>query len=85
MIRKFALEQALDGLLGVVLLPGRGDGAFAGDGGIRAAGAEGAERWSRPPFVLVAEDKGRLTRRATTLAKLLPDAFDGSALKKTRG
>jgi cytidine deaminase len=34
------------------------------------------------PIALVAEQKGRLTRRDTTLAKLLPDAFDGSALKK---
>jgi cytidine deaminase len=32
--------------------------------------------------VLVAEEGGHLTRRDTTLAKLLPDAFDGSALKK---
>ena len=36
------------------------------------------------PIALVAEQGGRLTRRDTTLAKLLPDAFDGSALKKTR-
>jgi cytidine deaminase len=34
------------------------------------------------PIALVAEQAGRLTRRDTTLAKLLPDAFDGSALKK---
>jgi cytidine deaminase len=34
------------------------------------------------PIALVAEQSGRLTRRDTTLAKLLPDAFDGSALKK---
>jgi len=34
--------------------------------------------------VLVAEDGGRLTQRETTLGKLLPDAFDGSALKKRR-
>jgi cytidine deaminase len=34
------------------------------------------------PIALVAERHGRLTRRDTTLAKLLPDAFDGSALKK---
>ncbi len=33
-------------------------------------------------IALVAEERGRLTRRDTTLAKLLPDAFDGSALKK---
>jgi cytidine deaminase len=36
------------------------------------------------PIVLVAEHAGRLTRRATTLAKLLPDAFDGSALATRR-
>jgi cytidine deaminase len=36
------------------------------------------------PIALVAEQRGRLTRRDTTLAKLLPDAFDGSALKKTK-
>jgi len=35
-------------------------------------------------IVLVAEEAGRLSRRETTLAKLLPDAFDGSALKKKR-
>ncbi len=34
------------------------------------------------PIVLVAEHSGRLTKRSTTLAKLLPDAFDGSALGK---
>jgi cytidine deaminase len=35
------------------------------------------------PVALVAEDaKGRVRRRDTTLAKLLPDAFDGSALTK---
>jgi cytidine deaminase len=33
-------------------------------------------------IVLVAEEAGRLSRRETTLARLLPDAFDGSALKK---
>lgn len=37
------------------------------------------------PIALVAEQRGRLTRRDTTLAKLLPDAFDGSALKKRKG
>jgi cytidine deaminase len=37
------------------------------------------------PIALVAENKGHLSRRETTLAKLLPDAFDGSALKKRRG
>jgi cytidine deaminase len=37
------------------------------------------------PIVLVAEHAGRLSRRETTLAKLLPDAFDGAMLKvKTR-
>jgi cytidine deaminase len=34
------------------------------------------------PVALVAEQKGRLTRRDTTLAKLLPEAFDGSLVKK---
>jgi cytidine deaminase len=34
------------------------------------------------PIALVAEEGGRVTRRDTTLATLLPDAFDGSALKK---
>ena len=33
------------------------------------------------PIALVAEKGGRLTRRDTTLAKLLPDAFDGSLVK----
>jgi cytidine deaminase len=33
------------------------------------------------PIVLVAEHAGRLSRRETTLAKLLPDAFDGAMLK----
>jgi cytidine deaminase len=32
-------------------------------------------------IVLVAEHEGRLSRRETTLAKLLPDAFDGAMLK----
>jgi cytidine deaminase len=36
------------------------------------------------PIALVAEQRGRLTRRDTTLGKLLPDAFDGSALKKRK-
>lgn len=36
------------------------------------------------PIALVAEQRGRLTRRDTTLAKLLPDAFDGSILKKKK-
>lgn len=36
------------------------------------------------PILLVAEEKGRLSRRETSLAKLLPEAFDGSALKKKR-
>jgi cytidine deaminase len=36
-------------------------------------------------IALVAEDdRGRVRRRDTTLAKLLPDAFDGSALSKKR-
>lgn len=38
------------------------------------------------PIALVAEHAGRLSRRDTTLAKLLPDAFDGAILKvKTAG
>ncbi len=36
------------------------------------------------PIALVAEKSGRLTRRDTTLAKLLPDAFDGSILRKRK-
>ena len=36
------------------------------------------------PIALVAEQGGQLTRRDTTLAELLPDAFDGSALKKPK-
>lgn len=36
------------------------------------------------PIALVAEARGRLTRRDTTLAKLLPDAFDGALLKKRK-
>jgi cytidine deaminase len=36
------------------------------------------------PIVLVAEHGGRLTKRATTLAKLLPDAFGAAALGKKR-
>jgi cytidine deaminase len=36
------------------------------------------------PIALVAEQKGRLSRRDTTLAKLLPDAFDGAMLKKKK-
>jgi cytidine deaminase len=36
------------------------------------------------PIALVAEQKGRLSRRDTSLAKLLPDAFDGSILKKKK-
>jgi cytidine deaminase len=34
------------------------------------------------PVALVAVHDGRTARRDTTLAKLLPDAFDGSALKR---
>jgi cytidine deaminase len=38
------------------------------------------------PIALVAEHAGRLSRRDTRLAKLLPDAFDGAILKvKTAG
>jgi cytidine deaminase len=37
------------------------------------------------PIALVAEHKGRLSRRDTTLAKLLPDAFDGAILKVKTG
>lgn len=36
------------------------------------------------PIVLVAEHGGRLTKRSTTLAKLLPDAFGAAALSKKR-
>ena len=36
------------------------------------------------PIVLAAEHAGRLTTRATTLAKLLPDAFEAAALRKAR-
>jgi cytidine deaminase len=34
------------------------------------------------PIALVAEKGGRLSLRKTTLAKLLPEAFDGEILKK---
>ena len=36
------------------------------------------------PVALVAEHEGKISRRDTTLAKLLPDAFDGAMLKKKR-
>jgi cytidine deaminase len=36
------------------------------------------------PIALVAEQRGRLSRRDTSLAKLLPDAFDGSILGKKK-
>jgi cytidine deaminase len=36
------------------------------------------------PIALVAEHGGHLARRDTTLAKLLPDAFDGSALSRKK-
>jgi len=36
-------------------------------------------------IVLVAEHAGCLSKRETTLAKLLPDAFDGAMLKVKTG
>jgi cytidine deaminase len=35
------------------------------------------------PIVLVSEHRGRLARRETRLSRLLPDAFDGTALGRT--